>query len=142
MPSLGRGPPQRPHLNLIHPQRPYFFFSIYLFLAALGLRCYMPASSSCGERGLLMAAASPAAEHQLQGSWAQLLRGTWDLLGPGIEPLSPALAGGFPTTGPPGKSCQDPISEQGHVRRYEGVGIWHIFCRENAHSIHQIKSVA
>ena len=28
----------------------------------------------------------------------------WDLSGPGIEPLSPALAGGFLTTGPPGKS--------------------------------------
>ena len=28
----------------------------------------------------------------------------WDLPGPGIEPLSPALAGGFLTTGPPGKS--------------------------------------
>ena len=27
----------------------------------------------------------------------------WDLVGPGIEPLSPALAGGFFTTGPPGK---------------------------------------
>ena len=28
----------------------------------------------------------------------------WDLLGPGIEPVSPALAGGFLTTAPPGKS--------------------------------------
>ena len=28
----------------------------------------------------------------------------WDLLGPGLEPLSPALAGGFLTTVPPGKS--------------------------------------
>ena len=28
----------------------------------------------------------------------------WDLPGPGIEPESPALAGGFLTTGPPGKS--------------------------------------
>ena len=27
----------------------------------------------------------------------------WDLPGPGIEPVSPALAGGFPTTVPPGK---------------------------------------
>ena len=30
----------------------------------------------------------------------------WDLPGPGIEPMSPALAGGFLTTGPPGKSHQ------------------------------------
>ena len=28
----------------------------------------------------------------------------WDLPGPGIKPLSPALAGGFLTTEPPGKS--------------------------------------
>ena len=28
----------------------------------------------------------------------------WDLVTPGIEPVSPALAGGFLTTGPPGKS--------------------------------------
>ena len=28
----------------------------------------------------------------------------WNLPGPGIKPLFPALAGGFPTTGPPGKS--------------------------------------
>ena len=26
----------------------------------------------------------------------------WNLPGPGIEPVSPALAGGFSTTGPPG----------------------------------------
>ena len=29
----------------------------------------------------------------------------WDLPGPGIKPVSPALAGGFLTTAPPGKSC-------------------------------------
>ena len=28
----------------------------------------------------------------------------WDLPGPGMEPISPALAEGFLTTGPPGKS--------------------------------------
>ena len=28
----------------------------------------------------------------------------WDLPGPGVEPVSPALAGGLPTTAPPGKS--------------------------------------
>ena len=37
------------------------------------------------------------------GAWAQLLRGMWDLPRPGLEPLSPALAGGFLTTAPPGK---------------------------------------
>ena len=38
------------------------------------------------------------------GTWAQLLHRMWDLPGPGIEPMSPALAGGFLTTAPPGKS--------------------------------------
>ena len=30
----------------------------------------------------------------------------WDLPGPGLEPVSPALAGGFLTTAPPGKPSQ------------------------------------
>ena len=29
----------------------------------------------------------------------------WDLPGPGFEPLSPALAGGFLSAAPPRKSC-------------------------------------
>ena len=53
--------------------------------------------SSCGLRAL---------EHRLSscGTRAQLLRGVWDLPGPGHESVSPALAGGFLTTVPPGKS--------------------------------------
>ena len=38
------------------------------------------------------------------GAQASLLRGMWDLPGPGFEPVCPALAGGFLTTAPPGKS--------------------------------------
>ena len=37
------------------------------------------------------------------GAWAQLLHGMWYLTGPGLEPVSPALAGGLLTTAPPGK---------------------------------------
>ena len=37
------------------------------------------------------------------GSRAQPLRGMWDLPRPGLEPVSPAFAGGFSTTVPPGK---------------------------------------
>ena len=37
------------------------------------------------------------------GAQALLLRGMWDPPGPGLEPVSPALAGGFLTTAPPGK---------------------------------------
>ncbi|KAJ8777134.1 hypothetical protein J1605_014517 [Eschrichtius robustus] len=53
-------------------------------------------SSSCGTR---------APERRLNscGAQAELLRGMWDLPGPGLEPVSPALAGGFLTTAPPGK---------------------------------------
>ena len=38
------------------------------------------------------------------GSQAWLLQGTWSLPGPGIQPVFPALAGGFLTTEPPGRS--------------------------------------
>ena len=38
------------------------------------------------------------------GARASLLHGMWDLHGPGLEPVSPALAGGFLTTAPPWKS--------------------------------------
>ena len=37
-------------------------------------------------------------------TWVYLSCSTWDLPKSGIEPVSPALAGGFLTTGPPGKS--------------------------------------
>ena len=40
---------------------------------------------------------SVIAAHRLSGC------GMWDLRGPGIELVSPALAGGFLTTEPPGK---------------------------------------
>ncbi|KAJ8783633.1 hypothetical protein J1605_008676 [Eschrichtius robustus] len=43
---------------------------------------------------------SPPLRHQ--GS-PNLLCGMWDLPRPGLEPVSPALAGGFSTTAPPGK---------------------------------------
>ena len=94
------------------------FLFIYLFLAVLGLRFCARAFSSCGKwgplliavRGPLTIAASLVAEHRLQthrlsncGSRAQLLRGMWDLPRPGLEPMSPPLAGRFSTTVPPGK---------------------------------------
>ena len=87
-------------------------------MAVLGLHFCARAFSSCCEwgplfivvRGPLTVAASLVAEHRLQtrrlsscGSRAWLLCGMWDLLRPGLEPLSPALAGGFSTTAPLGK---------------------------------------
>ena len=87
-------------------------------MAVLSLRFCARAFSSCGKwgplfitvRGPLIIAASLVAEHRLQtcrlsncGSRAQLLHGMWDLPRPGLEPVSPALAGRFSTTAPPGK---------------------------------------
>ena len=96
----------------------FYYLFIYLFLAVLGLRFCARAFSSCGKRGPLFitvrgpltVVASLVAEHRLQtrrlsscGSRAQLLHGMWDLPRPGLKPVSPALAGGFSTTAPPGK---------------------------------------
>ena len=87
-------------------------------MAVLGLRFRARAFSSCGKwgplfvavRGPLTIAASLAAEHRLQtlrlsnrGSRAQPLRSMRDLPRPGLEPASPALAGRFSPTAPPGK---------------------------------------
>ena len=99
-------------------------------MATLGLRCCARAFSSCGERGLLFIAVrgllivvtSLVAQHELQarglsscGSQALELRlsscgaqlscsaACAILPRPRLEPVSPALAGGFLTTAPPGK---------------------------------------
>ena len=73
--------------------------------------------SCCGARALgarssvvvacgLSSCGSWAPERRLSsyGAQAQVLCGMWDLPGPGLEPVSPALAGRFLTTAPPGKS--------------------------------------
>ena len=90
-------------------------------MAVLGLRFCARAFSSCGKwgplfiavRGPLTIAAYLVVEHRLQtrrlsscGSRAQLLRGMWDPPSPGLEPVSPALAGRLSTTAPPGKPIQ------------------------------------
>ena len=98
-------------------------------MAALGLCCCAQASSSCGAWAshcggfscggarALGTQASVVAAHGLSSCGSQalelrlsscgtrvyLLRGTWDLPGPGLEPVSAALAGGFLATAPPGK---------------------------------------
>ena len=63
--------------------------------------------------GLLVAAASfvdlGARALVSCGARAWLSRSMWNLAGPGIEPVFPALAGRFLTTGPPGKSLHYPI---------------------------------
>ena len=87
-------------------------------MAVLGLRFCARAFSNCGKRGPLLIAvhgpltitASLVAEHRLQthrlsncGSRASSLHGMWDLPRPRLKPVSPASAGRFSTTAPPGK---------------------------------------
>ena len=96
-------------------------------MIVLGLRFCARAFSSCGKQGPIFIAvcrsltitASLVAEQRLQthrlsncGSRAQLLRGMWDLPRPGLEPVSPALAGRFSTTVPPGKPTSVVLNHQ------------------------------
>ena len=116
-------------------------------MAVLGLRFCARAFSSCGERGPLFIvvrgpftiAASLVAEHRLQtrrlsscGSRAQLLRGMWDLPRPRLEPESPALAGRFSTTAPPGKPTNG-------ILLYIFFCVWHLLlklvCEMNPNNI-------
>ena len=77
--------------------------------------------SSCGSRALECRIISC-------GTWAQMLHGMWDPPRPGIEPvLIPALAGGFSTTAPPGKSPDDLLKAHkvlaGHIRACRRHGL-------------------
>ena len=69
-------------------------FSLWwlFLLRSTGSRC--TGSSSCGPQAL---------ESRLSSMWRTDLVAPWDLPGPGLEPVFPALAGGFLTTEPPGK---------------------------------------
>ena len=115
--------PQKIHTNVISLQ----FLNSSLLLAVLGLRCCAQASSTCGWPAshcggffccgpqALGVQVSVVATHGLgscgsralecglgsHGTWTQLPCSMWDLPRPGIEPVSPALPGGFLTTGPP-----------------------------------------
>ena len=82
------------------------------FLTVLGLCCCVQAFSGCSGwgyslvmvRGLFVTVASLVEGHRLS-SLAQVLSCPMAYLPePGIEPESPALASGFLTAGPPGKS--------------------------------------
>ena len=105
-------------------------------MAVLGLRFCARAFSSCGKRwplfiavrGPLTIAASLVAEHRLQtrrlsncGSRVQLLRSMWDPPRPGLEPVSPALAGGLSTTAPPEKPLRQFLKRS--ARKFLSSGI-------------------
>ena len=109
------------NLFLFKTTQTYF---IYLFLAALGLRSSVrgisPVAASGGHSssrcvGLSLSrplplrstgsrrAGSVAVAHGLS------FRGMWDPPRPGLEPVSPALAGRLLTTAPPGKPLLPPF---------------------------------
>ena len=81
-------------------------------LAVLALGCCMSlflvaVSGGYSSRGVLTShrgrfscCNSRALEHRLSCCGVLLICGMWDLLGPGIEPVSSALTGGFFTTEP------------------------------------------
>ena len=72
-------------------------FSLWWLLLLWSMGSRRAGFSSCGLR---------AVERRLSscGAWAQSLCGMWDLPRPGLESVSPALAGRFLTTAPPGKT--------------------------------------
>ena len=87
----------------------------FLWLRQVGATLHHGAGTALiAVRGPFTIAAPPVAGHRLQtrrlsscGSRAQLLHGMWDLPRPGLEPVSPALAGRLSTTAPPGKPCNE-----------------------------------
>ena len=111
-------------MGYYRPWKPHFLKYFYLFLNYFW-PCWVFvatwAFSSCGEQGrgsslvvvrrLLVVGASLAAERRLQGKQGSGVPAHLVVprhvasSGPGIDPPSPALAGRFLTTGPPGKSC-------------------------------------
>ena len=76
----------------------------FLLLWRVGatLCCDVWASHSRGF--LLQSTGARCSGYSSCGLWASLLHGMWNLPGPGIEPMSPALAGELPSTIPSGKS--------------------------------------
>ena len=79
-------------------------------MATLDLGCCTWAFSSCGAWASHCSGFSCGRAQALGdwasvvgSSWASLPRSMWNLPGPGIKPMSPALAAGFSTTVPPGK---------------------------------------
>ena len=74
--------------------------------AAFSLRWLLLLRSTGSRRAGFGSCGSWALERRLSscGARAQLLPGMWYPPRPGIEPVSPELAGGFLTIAPPGKS--------------------------------------
>ena len=81
------------------------YFLLTEVLVVLSLHCFARAASSCCEWGLVSIVTRQVLVSlvcsKLSDVWAS---GKWDLLESGIQPMSLALAGGFLSIAPPGKS--------------------------------------
>ena len=76
--------------------------------------------SSCGSWALELRLSSCSAR-------APLLRDMWDPPRPGLEPMSPALAGSFPTTAPPGKPKRINLESSSQEKKM-GFFLFLLFC--------------
>ena len=127
-PGLGRSPRERKGYPLQYPglessmdcvhgvaeldMTERLSLSLWVFIALLGLSlaAVSRAYSSLRYTGfslqwlLLLRSTSSRAQFSSCGTQAWLLHSMWNLPRPGTEPMSPAKAGRFLTTGPPGKS--------------------------------------
>ena len=110
---------------------------IYLDCGGSSLLCTAFAEHSWGQwgplfivvRGLL-AVVSSLMGYRLSscGTRAQLLQCLWNLPGPGIEPVSPALGGRVLTAGPPGKHHKFFNSVFFELLVFLEVTLWIIIC--------------
>ena len=91
-------------LSLVEVSRGYSS----LRCAGFSLRWLLMLRSTGSRRAGFSSCGAWALECRLSscGTWAQLVHGMWDLPRPGLGSVSPALAGGFLTTAPLGKSLQ------------------------------------
>ena len=100
----------------------YFWLHLVLIAACQLFPSCGVQASHCGGFSCQRAWASvvPVCGLSSCGTWAYLLRGMWNRPWPGIELVSPALAGAFFTTGPPRKcwyvSVDFPLTKHSQLR--------------------------
>ena len=103
-----------------------YFWLCWVFVAALAFSSLIPGFSCCGAQALACVGFSScgcrALEHRLSGWGTGALVPVWDLPGSGIEPIFPALAGGFFTTEPSGKPRYNLFNKQTSLSSYQFLG--------------------
>ena len=116
--SLRSAPPSENTCDLfLIFKRLIYLWLCWVFIAVRGLSLVIACRgfSLAAVCGLLIAVASHRSDFSVRSTnsrragsglvvQTQLSRGMWNLPRPGIKPMSPALVGGFLTTGPSGRS--------------------------------------